>query len=541
MAKTELSYSTQAAYPGNTILSTSDSRGVSGSRVCETNLAPEIHPDYVRLTVTSQVYDACKRTPLSVAEDLSNKLGYDVLLKRENEQLTFSCGLRGAYNMISQLDPAQSCKGIITCGTDGHAEAVARSARLLSIPAIVVMPEFTPMEVQARFLAMKSVIVLDGADEDAARDHCSKLAEDHGLIRIPTNENPLVIAGYGTIAWDILRQKDLSDTDALFCPLGDGGVIAGVGVFFKRMAPNVKIIGVQITTTKDQIQKPVANGKLVLPIRNINVKQIGKETLRLCHEVIDEIVQVTMDEACAAVKDVYEETRSFVDPFGASALAGLKKWTETNKTSSNNRSLIAVVDSASATFDQIRSVTERTTMHEGGEALLSIDIPNMPSSLEDLFSCLAPHVINEFVYRAVPGRTANVLVGLSLKAEKGHGQTQLQVLLSRIASCGMSAVDVSGDKLTASHIRYMAVRWSKSPDESVYAISFPGQSNALVKLLQALPPTNDVTLLQHNMSVGDTNTVIIGIKSPNVEFERSLDEMACSWQLCTEKTGFDAA
>ncbi|KAG5661969.1 hypothetical protein KAF25_004208 [Fusarium avenaceum] len=534
MAETEVSYSTQTAYPGDIILSTSDSRAISGIRFCETNLPSEIHPDYVRLTVTSQVYDACKRTPLSVAENLSDKLGYNVLLKRENEQRTFSCGLRGAYNMISQLDPSQCCKGIITCGTDGHAEAVARSARLLSIPAMVVMPESTPIEVQTRFSAMKSVIVLRGADANAARDHCSKLAEDHGLIRIPSNENPLVIAGYGTIAWEILRQKDLSDTDALFCPIEDGGVIAGVGVFLKRMAPSIKIIGVQITTAKDQKQKPVANGKFVSPIQDIDIGRIGEETLRICHEVIDDIIQVTMDEACAAVKDVYEETRSFVDPFGASALAGLKKWTETNKASSSNRSLIAIVDSASATFDQIRSVTERTTTHEVGESLLSINIPNIPSSLEDLVSCLAPHDINEFVYRAVPGRAANVLVGLFLKAETGHGQAQLQSLLLRLASCGMSAVDVSGDKLTASHIRYMAVRWSNSPDESVYAISFPQQSNALGKLLEVLPPANDVTLLQHNKSVGGTNTVIVGIMSPNVDFERTLDGMACSWQLCTE-------
>ncbi|KAL4728717.1 threonine deaminase [Fusarium chlamydosporum] len=336
----------------------------------------KLHPDYVRLTVTSQVYDVCKRTSLNVAVNLSGRLGYNVLLKREDEQPTFNCGLRGVYNMISQLDPTQVCKGIITCGTEGHAEAVAYSARYLRIPAMVVMPESTPTEVQARLSAMKSILVLHGADADAAREECSRLAKVHDLTEIPTHEGPHVIAGYGTVAWEILRQKDMSHTDALFCPMVDGGMVAGIGAFMKRMAPNVKIVGVQlidiqISKARLPIQRRTADMKPALQITDNNVNPKRSETLRLCQEVVDEILVINMDEACAAVKAAYEETRSFLDPFGASALAGLKRWTEMNKAASSNRSLIAIVDSASASFDQIRSVTERVTMHECGEALFS--------------------------------------------------------------------------------------------------------------------------------------------------------------------------
>lgn len=242
-------HSAQTGHTKDIELGTLELLRASEEKFHETNA----RPDYVRLTVTSQVYDICKRTPLGVAAQLSAKLGYNVLLKRENEQHTFNFGLRGAYNMISQLDSTQICKGIITSGTNGHAEAVAYSAQSLRIPAMVVMPESTSKEVQARFSAMKSILVLHGEDANDAQDHCSKLAEAHGLIEIPSSENPHVIAGYGTIAWEILRQKDLTDTDALFCPLGDGGAIAGIGAFMKRMAPSVNIIAVQIGTTRHPI------------------------------------------------------------------------------------------------------------------------------------------------------------------------------------------------------------------------------------------------------------------------------------------------
>ncbi|KAM5376220.1 hypothetical protein ACJA88_007331 [Fusarium oxysporum] len=387
-------YPTQKGHTGDTDLRTSESRKVSEKGPHETNPGQKLPPDYVRLTVTSQVYDVCKRTPLSVAAHLSGKLGYNVLLKRENEQPTFNCGLRGAYNMISQLDSTQICKGIITSGTDGHAEAVAHSARSLRIPAMIVMPESTSMEVQARFSAMKSVLVLHGADANDSRDHCSKLSEANGLIEIPTSENPHVIAGYGTIAWEILRQKDLSDTDALFCPLGDGGVVAGIGAFMKRMAPNVRIIGVQISTARRPIQKRTADGKSALPIRAVAVDHIGS----------------------------------------------LKKWTETNEAPSSSRSLIAIIGSASATFDQIQSVTERVAMRESSEALLSLSIPHMPHSLADLVSLLAPHVITELVYRSVSGRTADVLVGLSLDTEIVHGQAVVPLLLEKLASAAPTSV-----------------------------------------------------------------------------------------------------
>ncbi|EWZ97081.1 threonine ammonia-lyase, biosynthetic [Fusarium oxysporum f. sp. lycopersici MN25] len=534
-------YPTQKGHTGDTDLRTSESRRVSEKGPHETNPGQKLPPDYVRLTVTSQVYDVCKRTPLSVAAHLSSKLGYNVLLKRENEQPTFNCGLRGAYNMISQLDSTQICKGIITSGTDGHAEAVAHSARSLRIPAMIVMPESTSMEVQARFAAMKSVLVLHGADINEARDHCSKLSEANGLIEIPTSENRHVIAGYGTIAWEILRQKDLSDTDALFCPLGDGGVVAGIGAFMKRMAPNVKIISVQISTARRPIQKRNADRKLALPIRAVAVDHIGSETLRLCHEVVDEIVLVTMDEACAAIKDAYEETRSFLDPCGASALAGLKKWTETNEAPSSSRSLIAIIGSASATFDQIQSVTERVAMRESSEALLSLSIPHMPHSLADLVSLLAPHVITELVYRSVSGRTADVLVGLSLDTEIVHGQAVVPLLLEKLASAGMSAVDVSGNKLTASRIRYQAVCSSHSSNERVYALSLSGRSNALSKLLGVLSFTYDLTLIQHSKADCDANTFIVGIRNPNIDFERTLDKINCSWQVCKQRMGLDYA
>lgn len=280
------------------------------------------------------------------------------------------------------------------------------------------------------------------------------------------------------------------------------------------------------------------DGKQSLPIEAVAVEKIGSETLQLCHEVVDELVVVTMDEACAAVKDAYEETRSFLDPCGATALAGLKRWTETNQIPSSSRSLIAIIGSASATFDQIQTVTERVAMRESGEALLSISIPNTSQSLTDLVSFLAPHAITELFYRSESGRTVDVLVGLSLDTKT---QAAVQLLLEKLASAGLSAADVSGDRLTASRIRYQALCSSQGPNESVYAISCPEGSDALSKLLEVLSFPYDFTLIQQSKASWDKHVFIVGIRGSNIDFEKTLDKINCSWQVCKRRMGLDFA
>ncbi|KAI0438260.1 threonine ammonia-lyase [Xylaria telfairii] len=508
-------------------------------------ILPNGHPDYMRLILTSRVYEACRETSLMSATNLSNRLECNVLLKREDEQPVFSFKLRGAYNKMAHLDREQSWKGVVACSAGNHAQGVAYSARLLKIPATIVMPQGTPSIKHKNVSRMGGCVVLHGLDFDAAKEECARLEEQHGLINIPPFDDPYVIAGQGTIGMELLRQTNIQKLEAIFCCVGGGGLIAGIGVYVKRIAPHVKIIGVEAEDANAMVQS-LARGKRVV-LKEVGlfadgaaVKTVGEETFRICQEVIDEVIQVNTDETCAAIKDVFEDTRSIVEPAGALSLAGLKKWVAANPSSDPSRSVIAITSGANMNFDRLRFVAERATLGEGKEALLCVTIPERPGSFAELVNNVMPHAVTEFSYRYATDEVANILMGISLPAASDRVR-ELQVLMDRITASGMTATDLSGDELAKSHIRYLVGGRSNVPDERLYMFNFPERPGALEKFLQTLRLKFNISLFQYRNGGSDVGKVLTGIQCPADEvanLEKSLKEIGYPWEDCTQSQVF---
>ena len=487
----------------------------------------------------------CNEIPLVQAVNLSTRLECNVLLKREDEQPVFSFKLRGAYNKMAHLDPAESWKGVICSSAGNHAQGVAYSARKLKIPATIVMPKGTPSIKHLNVSRLGGHVVLHGQDFDEAKDECARRVQQDGLINIPPFDDPYVIAGQGTIGMEILSQTNLDKLEAIFCCVGGGGLIAGVGVYVKRIAPHVKIIGVE-TYDADAMTRSLEKGERVL-LKDVGlfadgaaVKTVGEETFRIAQECVDEMVQVTTDETCAAIKDVFEDTRSIVEPAGALAVAGLKKWVAANPSSNPGRSLVAVTSGANMNFDRLGFVASRATVGEGREVLLAARIPEDRGSFNELVQAIMPHPITEFAYRYsdAPGGEANVLVGISLTGPVAHRSRELATILDRIRESGtMDAADLSADELAKSHIRYMVGGRSGVPDERLYMLKFPERPGALERFLAVLRPRYNISLFQYRNYGGDIGQILTGIQCPAAEvggLEAFLREIGYPWVDCTE-------
>lgn len=515
-------------------------------------LLPNGHPDYLRLILTSKVYEVCKETSLAPAVNLSNRLECNVLLKREDEHPVFSFKLRGAYNKMAHLEPHQSWRGVVCCSAGNHAQGVAYSARKLKIPATIVMPEGTPSIKHLNVSRLGGHVVLHGPDFDAAKAECARREVQDQLINIPPFDDPYVIAGQGTIGMELLRQTNLKKLEAIFCCVGGGGLLAGVGVYVKRIAPHVRVIGVE-THDANALAQSLAKGERVvlnevgLFADGAAVKQVGEETFRICQEVVDDIIQVSTDETCAAIKDVFEDTRSIVEPAGALAVAGLKKWVAMHPSTDTNRSLVAVTSGANMNFDRLRFVAERADVGAGKEVLLHCRIPERPGSFATLISAILPHAVTEFSYRYTKSSGANVLLGLSLTAPASLRAQELQGLMQRITSTNsddnghFEVTDLSGDELAKSHVRYLVGGTSNVPDERLYMFNFPERPGALDRFLTTLRPKYNISLFQYRNSGGDIAKILAGILCPENEvgeLEQFLGEIGYSWIDCTESPVF---
>ncbi|KAF9876865.1 threonine dehydratase [Colletotrichum karsti] len=509
--------------------------------VPEDYLLPDGNPDYLRLiaAATSRVYEACKVTPLQPAVNLSNRLECNVLLKREDQQPVFSFKLRGAYNKMAHLDPAVSWKGVVCCSAGNHAQGVAYSARKLKIPATIVMPEATPSIKHLNVARLGGHVVLHGADFDAAKEECARREAQDGLINIPPFDDPYVIAGQGTIGMELFGQINMSKLDAIFCCVGGGGLISGIGVYVKRMAPHVKIIGVE-TYDANALVQSLAKGERVV-LKDVGlfadgaaVKTVGEETFRLCKDVVDEVVQVTTDEVCAAIKDMYDDTRAGLEPAGALSIAGLKKYVAQNP-SDRKRSMVAVTSGANMNFDRLRFVAERATLGEGKEALLAVSIPERPGAFANLINTILPHSVTEFSYRYATDEVANVLIGISLTAPASQRTQELQTLLERLRADDMAVTDLSGDELAKSHIRYLVGGRSNVANERLYMFNFPERPGALEKFLRTLRPKFNISLFNYRNYGGDVAKVLAGIVCPENEvedLETFLTEIGYPWEDC---------
>ncbi|TPX22158.1 hypothetical protein DIZ76_014023 [Coccidioides immitis] len=502
-------------------------------------LLPNGYPDYLRLILTSRVYDVIKESPLTHAVNISNRLECRVSLKREDLLPVFSFKLRGAYNKMAHLSDERRWKGVIACSAGNHAQGVAFSARHLKIPATIVMPSCTPAIKHKNVSRLGGNVVLHGSDFDASKEEAHRLAKLHGLTNIPPFDDPYVIAGQGTCGMELLRQANVQNLEAVFCCVGGGGLIAGVGVYIKRIAPHVKVVGVE-TCDANAMAQSLETGKRVT-LKDVGlfadgaaVKIVGEETFRLCREVVDEVIQVTTDETCAAIKDIFEDTRSVVEPAGALALAGLKKYVAKYPSSNPNRELIAVASGANMNFDRLRFVAERAALGEKKEALLSVTIPEQPGSFAKLVEIIMPHDITEFSYRCATTSSADILMGISLSASTG--MADLADLKLQIERDGMSVTEVTDDELAKTHIRYLVGGRSNVSDERVFMFEFPERPGALARFLTTLRPHQNITLFHYRNYGGDVANILAAVQCPPdeaQEVESFLRDLGYPFKDCT--------
>ncbi|KAL8726728.1 MAG: hypothetical protein Q9166_006523 [cf. Caloplaca sp. 2 TL-2023] len=548
MAAVALSNGTDTAKPphGSGIPLTEYSASpTSRKSAASASLPPELlrsdgFPDYLRLILISRVYDVVKETPLTPAINLSNRLECKVLLKREDLQPVFSFKLRGAYNKMANINENDRWKGVVACSAGNHAQGVAYSARQLKIPATIVMPSGTPSIKHLNVSRMGGSVVLHGDDFDSAKAEAHRLEKLYDLTNIPPFDDPYVIAGQGTIAWELLKQTNLQECEAVFSCVGGGGLIAGLGVFLKRMAPHVKVIGVETYDANAMVQslkkgERVTLGEVGLFADGAAVKSVGEETFRLCSEVVDEIIEVTTDETCAAIKDVFEDTRSIVEPAGALAVAGLKKYVASHPSPNPKRSLIAIASGANMNFDRLRFVTERAALGENKEVLLSVNIPERPGAFAELVKTVLPHAVTEFSYRYSKEQSANIFMGISVNASTRA--EELSNLIERLGQNGMKAEDLSGDELAKTHIRYLVGGRSGVADERLYMFEFPERPGSLIKFLTTLQPGQNISLFHYRNHGGDVGKILTGVQCPldqKLELEGFFTKLGYPHSDCTD-------
>lgn len=506
-------------------------------------LLPDGYPDYLRLILTSRVYDVIEESKLSYAVNLSNRLESRVLLKREDLLPVFSFKLRGAYNKMAHLSPTARWKGVIACSAGNHAQGVAYSARHLKIPATIVMPSGTPAIKHRNVSRLGGAVVLHGADFDAAKQECLRLEKLHGLTDIPPFDDPYVIAGQGTIGLEILRQASLQNLEAIFCCVGGGGLIAGIGVYVKRIAPHVKVIGVEADDASAMAQSLIKRERVLLPEVGLfadgaAVKTVGVETFRLCKEVVDEVILVSTDETCAAIKDFFEDTRSIVEPAGALALAGLKKYVADHPSPDPKRELVAIASGANMNFDRLRFVADRAALGEQKEALLLVEIPECPGSFATLVESVLPQAVTEFSYRysQTSQDIAHIMMGISVTSASSR-HAELSSIASRLASAGMRMTDISDDELAKTHTRHLVGGRCNLPHEKLYMFQFPERPGALAKFLTTLKPGQNITLFHYRNYGGDIGRVLAGIQCPEAKrgmVEQFLRELGYPFQECSD-------
>lgn len=379
------------------------------------------------------------------------------------------------------------------------------------------MPSGTPSIKHLNVSRMGGSVVLHGDDFDSAKAEAHRLEKLHDLTNIPPFDDPYVIAGQGTVGMELLRQTNLQELEAVFSCVGGGGLIAGLGVYIKRIAPHVKIIGVETYDANAMVQslrkgERVTLNEVGLFADGAAVKSVGEETFRLCSEVVDEIIEVTTDETCAAIKDVFEDTRSIVEPAGALALAGLKKYVASHPSPNPQRSLVAIASGANMNFDRLRFVTQRAALGENKEVLLYVNIPEQPGAFAELVRTVLPHAVTEFSYRFGKEQSANIFMGISVNASTRA--EELSNLIERLGQNGMKAEDLSGDELAKTHVRYLVGGRSNVADERLYMFEFPERPGSLIKFLTTLQPGQNISLFHYRNHGGDVGKVLTGVQCP---------------------------
>lgn len=496
--------------------------------------------DYLKKILTARVYDVAIESPLEAAKNLSRRLHNKVLLKREDQQPVFSFKLRGAYNKMAHLTPEQLERGVICASAGNHAQGVAMSAHRLGARAVVVMPVTTPQVKVDAVKALGGEVVLHGDSYSDAYEHAAQIEKKQGLTFVHPFDDPDVIAGQGTIAMEILRQHQ-GPLHAVFVAIGGGGLVSGVANYIKALRPEIKVIGVQMNDSAAMARSVEANKRVQLPDVGLfsdgtAVKLVGEETFRIARELVDEFMTVDTDAVCAAIKDVFIDTRSIVEPAGAMAVAAIKQYVAQNRT--KGETYAAILCGANMNFDRLRFVAERAEVGEEREALFAVTIPEERGSFRRFLEAIGalpggPRNVTEFNYRISDEKTAHVFVGLTT-----HGKGESVKICANFRRRGFDTVDLTQDDLAKEHVRYMV--GGRSPlarDERLLRFVFPERPGALMKFLSSMRPSWNISLFHYRNQGADYGKVLVGLQVPQADakqFQSFLDALGYQY---VEETG----
>ena len=482
--------------------------------------------DYLQKILTAKVYDVAIETPLDLAPTLSARLGSRVLLKREDQQPVFSFKLRGAYNKMAHLSAAERARGVIAASAGNHAQGVALAAERLSCKATIVMPVTTPRIKVDAVRARGAEVVLHGDSYSDAYAHAVALGRTLHATFVHPYDDPDVIAGQGTIGMEILRQWQ-GPLDAIFVAIGGGGLISGIAAYVKRVRPDVKIIGVQPVDSDAMARSLAAGRRVVLPhvglfADGVAVKQVGKETFRLVRQLVDDVILVDTDATCAALKDVFEDTRSILEPAGALAIAGVKAWAERHK--SRGHTWVAIACGANMNFDRLRFVAERAEVGERREAILAVTIPERPGSFREFIALVGNRSITEFNYRYAGADAAHIFVGIQV-----GGRQETAEILAELKRRRIEAFDLTDNEMAKLHVRHLVGGHAPAAEnEIVYRFEFPERPGALARVLDSMSAGWNISLFHYRNHGADYGRVLVGMQVPpgdKAEFRRFLDRL----------------
>jgi threonine dehydratase len=473
--------------------------------------------DYLERILNARVYDVAQETPLEFAPNLSARLNNRVLLKREDMQSVFSFKLRGAYNKMAQLSPEILAQGVIAASAGNHAQGVALGAKRLGTTAIIVMPVTTP---QVKIDAVRSrggEVVLHGDTYDDAYAYARQLEAEKGLTFVHPFDDPDVIAGQGTIGMEILRQYQ-QPIHAVFVAIGGGGLISGIGAYIKRLRPETKIIGVEPVDADAMTQSLKAGHRIKLPnvglfADGVAVREVGVETFRLCQQYVDDMILVDTDDTCAAIKDVFEDTRSILEPAGALAIAAVKAYVEREQIT--GQTLVAIACGANMNFDRLRFVAERAELGERREAIFAVTIPEERGSLRKFCDLLGGRSITEFNYRIADEKIAHIFVGMQVS-----GRSDAAQMVTTFEANGFKTIDLTDDEFAKLHLRHMVGgRSALAENEVLYRFEFPERPGALIKFLTSMRPDWNISLFHYRNHGADYGRIVLGIQVPPHEME----------------------
>ena len=487
-----------------------------------------MHCNYLERILTARVYDVARETPLECAPNLSARLDNKLLLKREDMQSVFSFKLRGAYNKMAQLPPDLLARGVIAASAGNHAQGVALAASHLGTRAIIVMPVTTPEVKINAVKARGGEVVLHGDTYDDAHACARQLEAEKGLTFIHPFDDPDVIAGQGTIAMELLRQYQ-QPIHAIFVAIGGGGLISGIAAYVKRLRPEIKIIGVEPADANAMYRSLKAGHRVRLSrvglfADGVAVREVGAETFRLCQQYLDDIILVETDDTCAAIKDMFEDTRSIVEPAGALAIAAAKAYVEREQI--RGQTLIAVACGANMNFDRLRFVAERAEFGERREAIFAVTIPEERGSLRKFCECLGKHNLTEFNYRIAEEKDAHIFVGMQIK-----NRADAAKMVETFEANGFKTLDLTDDELTKLHLRHMV--GGRSPlahNELLYRFEFPEHPGALMKFVSSMSPDWNISLFHYRNNGADYGRILVGMQVPPHEMEE--------WQAFLDTLGY---